>query len=168
VSDTSAEHENESRASTAAATGAPAGIDPSALPPLSLSAGKGWGRRIEPRRWYLFGCGAGVVVLVVLIVMGYLGLRRTVWRSFDDMRAAVERCVIVDVPAAQRERLVGNLGRFQHAVESSRDPYPAIGRFMNLARASVADWAVDATETDRLNEMLENELATMGGGGGTE
>ncbi len=56
------------------------------------------------------------------------------------------------------ERLEGNLEAFREHVETSRDPYPAIGRFVGIAREAVVDWAVDADEVSQLNSMLEGEL----------
>jgi hypothetical protein len=138
-------------------------IDPRLLPALPPPSSKSWDRRVNPRSWYLLGCSAGVVVLVVVIVAGYLGLRRTVWRTFDEMGEAVERSVVVDVPKSERVRLERNLARFREQVESSPNPYPAIGRFVSLAREVVADWAVDRAEVERLNAFLRDELGGLGG-----
>lgn len=105
------------------------------------------------------GCGCGLLILIAAIVTAYLSLRQRVWSSYEAVRQGVERSILVEVGPEEKQRLVGNLRRFDRLIENADDPYPAIGRFVAAGREALADFVVEPEEAERLNRLLEEELA---------
>jgi len=59
---------------------------------------------------------------------------------------AVVQSLPRNLPAAERQRTIENLERFRALLESSKDPYPEMGEFVNRVRAVLKDGRFTAEE----------------------
>lgn len=134
-------------------------IDVSKLPALPPAGSASWRSSGKAGRWRGIGCGCSLVVLCAAMISAYLGLRQKVWSSFGQVRHGLERSIVVEVKPEEKERLLKNLGLFKTMVSDSDDPYAAIGRFVSAGREVLVDFVVDPDEVERLNQMLEEEMA---------
>jgi hypothetical protein len=106
------------------------------------------------------GCGAGIVAMIGLLVFGAAIGRQASWLAVERgqrrLLAALERR---DAPA-ERLALSRNLDRFKARLRVTRDPYPAIGRFLEQVQADLEDGKLAPDEAERINRWLESWLAT--------
>jgi len=67
-----------------------------------------------------------------------------------------------NLPAAERQRTIENLERFRALLESSKDPYPEMGEFVNRVRAVLKDGRFTAEEVGGLNVFIERMIEESG------
>ncbi|MEJ2580494.1 MAG: hypothetical protein P8127_02470 [Acidobacteriota bacterium] len=113
-------------------------------------------------RLTVYGCLAGLVLLVAMLIVGTSMVRRTVWINMDRGRRLVVQSLPHDLPAAERQRTIRNLDRFRLVLEASKDPYPTMGDFMNRVRDMLEDGRFTAEEVGGLNVYLERVIEESG------
>jgi len=88
----------------------------------------------------------------------YSSLKGTVWGTYEKVRDAVERSVVVTVPEQEKGRLLADIEAFDRLLRKADDPYPAMGAFVNQGRQVLADGVVDGDEVRALSSFLEGEI----------
>ncbi len=114
--------------------------------------------RTDFRRWRFYGCLAGTLVLIALLVVGTQMVRNTVWLSFaqSHRRLAAE---LGGLPPAERVRTTQNLQRLGERLRAMDDPYPTIGEFQRRVRQALADGRLSPDEAASLNAFMEEAVA---------
>jgi hypothetical protein len=110
----------------------------------------------------LYGCLIGLVILIGVLIAGTSMMRRTVWVNMERGRRVVVQSLPHNLPAAERQRTIKNLERFRAVLEASKDPYPAMGEFMNRVRDILDDGRLTADEVGGLNVYLERVIEESG------
>jgi hypothetical protein len=108
-------------------------------------------------RWTTLGCGAGVALLIGLLLFGTQIARRTAWMAL----ARGERRVLAEVERSfpmERLRTARNLDRFRSELRRTREPYAAMGEFLAAVRAAFEDGSLNAQELVEINRVLESHL----------
>jgi len=111
------------------------------------------------RRWRLYGCAAGFLGLVALLVLGANILRNTVWLGYG---ATHQRVVAALGEAAPPERMrtIRNLDAFTARLRAMDDPYGLMGEFQRRAGRALVDGRLEPDELDALNDFLEDTDGT--------
>jgi len=136
-------------------------IDVSLLPSLPPSNSATWGHS-RAGRWKVMGCGCSAMILIFIGISLYLGLKDTVWESYEDIESRLQTEILVSVPKAERERLISNINAFDHMLREQRDPYGLMGAFVRRGRLALGDLTVNAEEADELNTFIEAALKSPG------
>jgi len=110
----------------------------------------------------LYGCLIGLLLVIGVLFAGTSMMRRTVWVNMDRGRRAVAQQLPRNLPAAERQRTIQNLERFRSLLEATKDPYPAMGEFMNRARDILKDGRLTIDEVGGLNVYLERVIEESG------
>jgi hypothetical protein len=134
-------------------------IDFSKLPALPPGGSKAWLGASSSGRLRFVGCGCGLLILIAAIVTAYLGLRQKVWSSYDEVREGLKHSILTEVGPEEKQRLLDNIANFETMVSEVDDPFPSIGRFVGVGRKALADFVVEPDEAEKLNLMLEEEIA---------
>ena len=110
----------------------------------------------------LAGCAIGIVLLIAALVIGVSLVRRSVWMTVDRTRQQVVQGLPFQLPPGERLRMTRNLERFRTILETSPDPYPMMGEFVNRVRAAFEDGRFTAEEIEELNLFLEGKIEESG------
>ena len=110
----------------------------------------------------LYGCLFGLVLLIGSLIAGTSMMRRTVWVNLERAQRAVAQSLPRNLPAAEVQRTMKNLERFRAVLESSKDPYPEMGEFVNRVRAVLEDGRFTAEEVGGLNVYFERVIEESG------
>jgi hypothetical protein len=110
----------------------------------------------------LYGCLIGLLLVIGVLFAGTSMMRRTVWVNMDRGRRAVVQQLPRNLPAAERQRTIQNLERFRSLLEATKDPYPAMGEFMNRARDILKDGRLTIDEVGGLNVYIERVIEESG------
>jgi hypothetical protein len=110
----------------------------------------------------LYGCLFGMALLIGILFIGTSMMRRTVWVNLEKAQRAVVQSLPRNLPAAERQRTIENLERFRALLESSKDPYPEMGEFVNRVRAVLKDGRFTAEEVGGLNVFIERMIEESG------
>lgn len=126
------------------------------LPQLSRTEWKEG--RTDFRRWRLYGCLAGTLVLIALLIVGTQMVRNTVWLTFaQSHRQLVAELARLQPP--ERVRTTQNLQRFTERLRAMDDPYPVIGEFQRRVREALADGRLTAEEVEALDAFMAETVA---------
>jgi hypothetical protein len=126
------------------------------LPQLSRAEWKEG--RTDFRRWRLYGCLAGTLVLIALLIVGTQMVRNTVWLTF----AQSHRQLVAELARLQppdRVRTTQNLQRFTERLRAMDDPYPVIGEFQRRVREALADGRLTREEVEALDAFMTETAA---------
>ena len=110
----------------------------------------------------LYGCLIGLLLVIGVLLAGTSMMRKTVWINMDRGRRAVVQQLPRNLPAAERQRTIQNLGRFRAVLEATKDPYLEMGEFMNRVRAVLDDGRLTAEEVGGLNVYFERVIEESG------
>jgi len=110
----------------------------------------------------LYGCLFGMALLIGILIIGTSMMRRTVWVNLERAQRAVVQSLPRNLPAAEVQRTIKNLERFRAVLESSKDPYPEMGEFVNRVRAVLKDGRFTADEVGGLNVFIERMIEESG------
>ena len=130
------------------ANGGPGRVE---LPPMTRLDWKEG--RTDFRRWRLYGCLAGTVALLALLIVGTQMVRNTVWLTFaQSHRRLVGE--LAGLEPAERLRTNDSLKRFAERLRAMDDPYPMIGEFQRRVRDVLADGRLTSDEVESLNAFM--------------
>jgi hypothetical protein len=116
-------------------------------------------------RWTSYGCAAGVLVLIALLVLGVSLTKRLAWSAMDRSQRRLMAAVEQRNDPGARMRIRRNLDRFRTQLRLTRDPYPQMGEFMKRIQNTLEDGDLSADELEELNDHLESVLPTGQGFG---
>ena len=110
----------------------------------------------------LYGCLFGLALLIGILFVGTSMMRRTVWVNLERAQRAVVQSLPRNLPPAEIQRTIKNLERFRAVLESSKDPYPEMGEFVNRVRAVLKDGRFTIDEVGGLNVYIERAIEESG------
>ena len=133
----------------------PAAVDVPLVRPTSndLGSAPDW------RRWRLYGCAAGFLGLVAMLILGANILLNTVWLGYGATHQRVV-AALRDAPPPERMRTIRNLDAFTERLRAMDEPYGLMGEFQRHAGEALADGRLEPDELDALNEFLERPDGT--------
>lgn len=111
------------------------------------------------RRWRLYGCAAGFLGLVALLVLGANILRNTVWLGYGATHQRVVSA-LGEASPPERMRTIRNLDAFTARLRAMDEPYGLMGEFQRRAGRALADGRLEPEELDALNDFLEDTDGT--------
>ncbi len=111
------------------------------------------------RRWRLYGCAAGFLGLVALLILGANILRNTVWLGYGATHQRVV-AALGEAPPPERMRTIRNLDAFTARLRAMDEPYGLMGEFQRRAGTALADGRLEPDELDALNAFLEDTDGT--------
>jgi hypothetical protein len=140
---------------------APEAADVFALPPKkdkeAWRSGSGCGPRM---RLYLYIVMA--VCVLGLLVAGVSMMRQGVWVNLDQGRRVVYQNLPFEMSPDEKRQVGKNLDLFRAVLEASDDPYPIMGEFMKMVRASFKDARLTVDEVEEINSFLERVIEESG------
>jgi hypothetical protein len=143
----------------------PPAEDPASPVLVRARPSKQWRSGGGMSRWTSYGCAAGVLVLIALLVLGVSLTKRLAWSAMDRSQRRLMAAVEQRNDPGARMRIRRNLDRFRTQLRLTRDPYPQMGEFMKRVQKALEDGDLNADELEELNDHLESVLPTGQGFG---
>jgi hypothetical protein len=119
---------------------------------------KQWRSGPSLSRWTTYGCAAGVLVLIVVLILGVALTKRMAWAAMDRSQRRLMAAVEQRNQPGVRMRTRRNIDRFRTQLRVTRDPYPKMGEFMKRVQAALEDGELSDQEIVDINEYLESIL----------
>jgi hypothetical protein len=119
---------------------------------------KQWRSGPSLSRWTTYGCAAGVLALIVVLILGVSLTKRMAWAAMDRSQRRLMAAVEQRNQPGLRMRTRRNLDRFRTQLRVARDPYPKMGEFMKRVQAALEDGELSDQEIADINGYLESLL----------